>query len=405
MLSLKTFAVLTAILVGRAPAGVERFEALDLAVQTLAVSQIKITAADALAVALESAEEAELIGFELGLDGVKPVFEFVLLSTYGVEKLAIDGAHGELLARWMESSSTKEKAHAAQLLETLGAASTLLTDAVAAARREAMKKGKKARDFDRSLVSARVRLEDGVLRFTLGLLGAPKGKLQQIVLDASGKVTKAGPKRAAGDAWTFEHAAADKPPARWQLEFTHPDGARATWSVASDRWAPSGAKVLTLKTSSAGSVFNLAIATGTSYQDVSVRASLRPESGREDQGGGVMWRCRNADNYYFCRFNPLESNYRIYKVVDGRRIQLGSATVETETDTWYVVRAEMVGDHITCFLDGEKYLDVRDETFEDAGQIGLWTKADASSSFDNVAVKSVPPQKRKGEDKKDKQDD
>ena len=140
------------------------------------------------------------------------------------------------------------------------------------------------------------------------------------------------------------------------------------------------------------------MATATSYRDVNVRTRSRPISGEEDQGGGVIWRCRDENNYYICRINPLESNFRVYKVVDGRRKKLQSAHLETHPGKWYVVRAKMVDDHITCYVDGKKLLDVHDDTFTDAGMVGLWTKADASSSFDNVAVQPARPSKDEQED-------
>jgi len=105
--------------------------------------------------------------------------------------------------------------------------------------------------------------------------------------------------------------------------------------------------------------------------------------GEHDRGGGVIWRAKDENNYYVCRMNPLETNFRAYKVVDGKRKQLGSAEVKTESGKWYDLRVVMVGDHIQCYLAGERLLEVRDDQFKDAGVVGLWTKADASSSFDD----------------------
>jgi len=188
---------------------------------------------------------------------------------------------------------------------------------------------------------------------------------------------------------------ASKPPVGWKFGYTNPADGQATWTTAKDVRACSGSNVLTVGTTSADHVFNLAMATATSYQDVNVRTRIRPISGVVDQGGGVIWRCQDENNYYICRINPLESNFRIYKVADGKRKQLQSAHLETSADKWYVVRAKMVGDHITCHVDGKQLLDVHDNTFAGAGMIGLWTKADASSSFDNVAVQPARASKEK----------
>jgi len=87
--------------------------------------------------------------------------------------------------------------------------------------------------------------------------------------------------------------------------------------------------------------------------------------------------------------NPLEDNYRVYKVVAGKRIQLGTKEgLKVPEGEWHTLKIKMVGDHIECFLDGKKLLDVRDDTIPKAGQVGLWTKADAQTSFDDFVVSS-----------------
>ena len=116
---------------------------------------------------------------------------------------------------------------------------------------------------------------------------------------------------------------------------------------------------------------------------------MKAVSGDEDQGGGPIWRCKDENNYYICRFNPLEGNYRIYKVVNGKRKQLDTTRIETEPGKWYAVRVTMVGEHITCYLDGRKLLGVWDSTFEDFGMVGFWTKADAVTRFDDLVVRAL----------------
>ena len=111
--------------------------------------------------------------------------------------------------------------------------------------------------------------------------------------------------------------------------------------------------------------------------------------GKEDQGGGPIWRCKDQNNYYICRFNPLEGNYRVYVVKNGKRRQLDSIKVDTRPGKWYAVRAVMIGERITCYLDDRKMLEVTDATFAEGGMVGLWTKADAVTSFDDLYVKSL----------------
>ena len=109
--------------------------------------------------------------------------------------------------------------------------------------------------------------------------------------------------------------------------------------------------------------------------------------GKEDQGGGIVWRYQDAKNYYVARMNPLEENYRIYKVVAGKRTQMGTKEdLKIPAGQWHVLKIKQVGEQIECSLDGEKYLRVKDDTFTKAGKIGLWTKADAQTSFDDPLV-------------------
>jgi hypothetical protein len=117
--------------------------------------------------------------------------------------------------------------------------------------------------------------------------------------------------------------------------------------------------------------------------DLSVR--VKAVAGELDQGGGVIWRAVDKNNYYIARYNPLEDNFRVYKVEGGKRTQFQSAKVPGDK-SWHVLRVTMVGAKITCYLDGTKYLEAEDSTFPAAGKIGLWSKADAQSDFDNLSV-------------------
>lgn len=158
------------------------------------------------------------------------------------------------------------------------------------------------------------------------------------------------------------------------------------WLVGRDDQSSERGAVLTQLASNARPIFNVVLVKGPSYADVDVSVQLRAVKGRIDQGGGVVWRAKDARNYYIARYNPLEDNYRVYTVKDGKRRQLQSATVRADHRAWHTLRITMSGDHIECFLDGDKHLDVRDETFDAPGTIGLWTKADAQTHFDDLVV-------------------
>jgi hypothetical protein len=182
--------------------------------------------------------------------------------------------------------------------------------------------------------------------------------------------------------WTFEDTEAGKLPNGWSA----PVG---RWSVAETESASRSARVLAQDATSASPIFNIAFVEASSYADVDLSVRLQSREGRIDQGGGVVWRAKDHRNYYIARYNPLEDNYRVYTVEDGRRRQIGSADVELDHRAWHTLRVKMVGDHIECFLNAQKHLDVRDGTFIEAGMIGLWTKADARTWFDELTVEHV----------------
>jgi len=191
----------------------------------------------------------------------------------------------------------------------------------------------------------------------------------------------------AGFARDFDQDPPGRVPAGWRIAQTNPTEAMASWSVKHDVTAPSGDHVFALTASkNYNGTYNLAIAEDSIFGNINLTVKVMAVDGEEDQGGGPIWRCRDQNNYYICRFNPLEGNYRVYVVKDGRRKQLATAYAATTAGKWYTVRVKMKDDLITCYLDGEKLLETRDDTFEGPGMVGLWTKADAVTSFDDLAV-------------------
>lgn len=190
--------------------------------------------------------------------------------------------------------------------------------------------------------------------------------------------------------WNFDERNPQTGPAGWQIAATSPTADLATWEIVADSSAPSSPHVFALtRTDNYNGTFNLAIATGPTYRDLDLSVKSKAGSGKEDQGGGPIWRCQDQNNYYICRFNPLEANFRVYVVANGKRRQLDSVKIELDVDRWYDLRVRMVGNEITCYLDGEQKLTATDDTITDAGRVGLWTKADAVTSFDNLSVKPV----------------
>jgi hypothetical protein len=148
-------------------------------------------------------------------------------------------------------------------------------------------------------------------------------------------------------------------------------------------------KALAQKASSPGPAFNVTLIEATNAKDVDLTVRLKAVEGKSDQGGGLVWRARDARNYYIARYNHLEDNYRVYKVVDGKRSQPFQNADIPHHDGWTTLRVTMRGDHIECYYDGKKYLDVHDSTFPGPGKIGLWSKSDARSQFDDLTLSGV----------------
>jgi hypothetical protein len=183
--------------------------------------------------------------------------------------------------------------------------------------------------------------------------------------------------------WSFEDARVGKVPEGWSSGKTG-KGTGSVWKVIEDTTAPSGKHVLA-QTSPEGPnrLFNLCVCDEATLTDVDLVVQFKAVQGRIDQGGGPVWRYQDENNYYIARMNPLENNFRVYKVVSGKRTQLGSSDAAAPAGKWHTIRAVQKGNAIQCYLNGKLHLDVQDDTFAGKGNVGLWTKADAVTSFDD----------------------
>jgi hypothetical protein len=190
-------------------------------------------------------------------------------------------------------------------------------------------------------------------------------------------------------AFKFSKSDLGKVPDGWKATQTG-KGQGSVWKLVEDGSAPSKSGLALAQTAeSPGPVFNLCVATATGFKDGEVSVAFKAIRGKNDQGGGIVWRYQDANDYYVARMNPLEDNYRLYKVINGKRIQLATQeNLEVPTGDWHTLKIKHVGDHIECFLDGKKQLEHKDHSIAKAGQVGLWTKADAQTYFDNFVVRS-----------------
>ncbi len=190
--------------------------------------------------------------------------------------------------------------------------------------------------------------------------------------------------------WNFENIDIGQLPDTWFAAKTG-DGDGSRWQLTVDADAKDHGRVLSqISDKGPRAVFNLCIADEVKVRDLKYSLSFRANKGHVDQGGGPLWRYQDENNYYVARANPLENNFRVYKVVNGNRTQLASANVETPSNAWHTIEIVHRGDHIQCALNGKVYLDLKDSTFPEEGRIGVWTKADAQTSFDNLQLTPLP---------------
>jgi hypothetical protein len=175
---------------------------------------------------------------------------------------------------------------------------------------------------------------------------------------------------------------------RYDLE----DGGLGGWTTVDGTWAieemagtPSGRRVLVQR--AVENAFNVIVAPGGPFADVDASVRFKPIAGREDASGGIVFRFHDG-KYYVIRANALENNFNLYAYDRGRRQLAGVRVSAPALGQWHTVRVVAVGDHIRGYLDGTLRLDYRDGRFR-SGRVGLWTKADSVTAFDDLVIRGV----------------
>jgi hypothetical protein len=188
---------------------------------------------------------------------------------------------------------------------------------------------------------------------------------------------------------TFEDARTGEPPPGFSFALTG-RGGPVRWVVLEDPSAPAGARVVAETSGDRTSDrFPLAILEGFEARDVAVSVRFKPVGGTVDQAAGLVVRLRDPRNYYIARANALENNVRLYRVVDGRRTQFAGVDVPVPRDRWQSLGLRVQGDRLSVSLDGRELFAATDRTFRDAGRVGLWTKADSLTHFDNLEIRAL----------------
>lgn len=177
-------------------------------------------------------------------------------------------------------------------------------------------------------------------------------------------------------------------PAGWTSGVT--GSGQARWEIVADDSAPSRPQMLK---QSGEATFCWAAKTDERLQNGFVEVKFKPLSGREDAAGGLVFRFKDADNYYVVRANALENNVVLYKTINGRRSSLSvkgrvfgyGVDAKVPSGKWSTLRVEFQGGLFTVFFNGEKLFEVEDTTLRDAGAVGVWTKADSVTAFDDFS--------------------
>jgi 3-keto-disaccharide hydrolase len=180
------------------------------------------------------------------------------------------------------------------------------------------------------------------------------------------------------DTANFDGAPVGQAPPGWTA--TKTGSGTAKWTIETDDTAPSKPNVLK---QSGSATYPVCFKDDTNIKDGFVEVKFKPLSGREDQAGGVVWRLRDSNNYYVARANALEDNVTIYDTVNGRRTERKRANMRVATSQWHTLRVDFQGGHFVVTFDGKKALEWDDQTFKDGGRVGVWTKADSVTLFDD----------------------
>jgi hypothetical protein len=176
----------------------------------------------------------------------------------------------------------------------------------------------------------------------------------------------------------FDNLKTGAPPSGWAA--TQTGKGQAKWAVVADDTAPSKPNALK---QSGEATFPVCIKDDTNLKDGFVEVKFKPVSGSEDQAGGVIWRAKDADNYYIARANALEDNVTIYHTIKGRRVSFKNTNAKVTSGVWHTLRVDFTGNKFTVTFDGKKVIEATDDSFAEAGKVGVWTKADSVTLFDD----------------------
>lgn len=181
----------------------------------------------------------------------------------------------------------------------------------------------------------------------------------------------------------FDDVTSGDLPSGWKAQMTGIDTNSAIWEIEQEDVG----KILSLKSFTTGrrGPFNLCFTDKINFKNGEISVTFRANSGNIDQGGGLIWRVEDQNNYYVARFNPLEDNFRFYSVKNGYRKELKSADINLK-EGWHEMKIIQKNNNFEGHIDGKKLLVCNNGNITKSGGVGVWSKADAATSFDNFKV-------------------
>lgn len=186
--------------------------------------------------------------------------------------------------------------------------------------------------------------------------------------------------------WTFDNDPLNALPAEFQVGTLFDGRPAGEWAVLETDRAHSPSRVLgQLMGKGAEHAYKTMFLNHSNAADLELHVSFLPIDGKADMGGGLIWRATDDRNYYLARANPLEQNIRIYRVVKGIRYLLKNFDHIIDVRQWHTLRVIAKGCRAHIFFDGKEVFDLCDPTFS-TGQVGLWTKSDAVTYFDDLKL-------------------
>ncbi|HBR52398.1 MAG TPA: hypothetical protein DEA71_20260 [Nitrospira sp.] len=189
--------------------------------------------------------------------------------------------------------------------------------------------------------------------------------------------------------WTFDNDPPETLPSEFQMGTLFDGRPAGKWKVIETERAKSSPRVLgQLMGKGAEHAYKTVLINGIKVSDLALHVSFLPINGKADMGGGLIWRATNDRNYYLTRANPLEQNIRIYRVVNGVRQMLKNFDHIIDVRQWHTLHVIAKGCQIQVFFDDKQVFDLCDKTFS-TGQVGLWTKSDAVTYFDDLRLQIV----------------